>query len=67
MRFEPTQPDGSNMYATKTDRDIILDQLLDDLDEAANYLPWAGEDGYTTEHATAGFAHGLFALSLIHI
>lgn len=61
MRFEPTQPDGSNMYAAKTDRDIILDQLLDDLDEAANYLPWAGEDGYTTEHATAGFAHGLFA------
>ena len=45
MRFEPTQPDGSNMYATKTDRDIILDQLLDDLDEAANYLPWAGEGG----------------------
>ena len=61
MRFEPTQADGSNMYAAKTDRDVILDQLLDDLDEAANYLPWAGEDGYTTEHATAGFAHGLFA------
>lgn len=61
MRFEPTQSDGSNMYAEKTDRDIIMDQLLDDLDEAANYLPWAGEDGYTTEHATAGFAHGLFA------
>ena len=61
MKFETTKVDGSNLYVTKSDRDDIMEQLLSDLEEAANYLPWAGESGYTTEHATAGFAHGLFA------
>ena len=61
MKFETTKVDGSNLYVAKSDRDDIMEQLLSDLEEAANYLPWAGESGYTTEHATAGFAHGLFA------
>ncbi len=61
MKFEPTRPDGSNIYLPKTDRDVILDQLLLDLDEAASYLPWVGEMSYTSEQITAGFARGLYA------
>ncbi len=61
MKFEPTKTDGSNIYLTKSDRDLILDHLMDDLEEAAGYLPWVGESNYTSEHATAGFAHGLLA------
>lgn len=49
--MESTQTDGSNLYLGKTDRDVIMDQLLVDLEEAG-LLPWAGENGYTTEHCT---------------
>lgn len=61
MKFEPTKEDGSNLYLEKTDRDVIYERLLSDLETAAAALPWAGMDGYTTEHATKGFAHGLLA------
>ncbi len=61
FKTEPTLPDASNLYLGKTDRDEIMDKLLVDLDEAAGLLPWAGEEGYTTEHATKGFAYGLAA------
>lgn len=62
VKFETTQPDGSNMYVGKTDRDEIMERLLNDLkDEAIPYLPWAGEEGYNSEHITKGFAHGLAA------
>ena len=39
MKFETTKVDGSNLYVTKSDRDDIMEQLLSDLEEAANYLP----------------------------
>ncbi len=61
MKMESTNSDGSNIYLPKTDRDVIMDSLLVDLEEAAEILPWAGEDGYTTEHCTKGFALGLAA------
>lgn len=62
MKFESTQPDLSNAYLGKTDRDVILDQMLADLEEAIEYLPWAGEvSDYTTEHVTKGFAKALYA------
>ena len=61
LKLETSQPDLSNAYLGKTDRDEIMDVLMDDLDEAANLLPWAGENGYTTEHATKGYAHALLA------
>lgn len=61
MKVESTQVDGSNLYLPKTDRDVIMDYLLDDLAEAAELLPWAGEDGYTTERCTKGYAYGLAA------
>lgn len=61
MKMETTQSDGSNLYLGKTDRDIIMDTLLVDLAEAAEILPWVGDDGYTSEHCTKGFAYGLAA------
>lgn len=62
MKFESTLPDLSNAYLVKTDRDVILDQMLLDLEEAIELLPWAGEvSEYTTEHATKGYAKALYA------
>lgn len=61
LKLETSNPDLSNAFMAKTDRDVIMDTLMTDLDEAINYLPWAGEDGYTTEHVTKGYAHALLA------
>lgn len=61
MKFETTKSDGSNIYLPKTDRDAIMEHLITDLEEAIDYLPWAGESSYTTERITKGFAHGLLA------
>jgi hypothetical protein len=39
-----------------------MDRLLEDLDEAIEYLPWAGENSsYTTERITKGYANALYA------
>ena len=60
MKMEPSSSDLSNVYLGKTDRDVIMDQLMKDLEEAIEYLPWAGSvSGYTTERVTKGYAHGL--------
>ena len=62
MKFEPSKPDLSNVYLGKTDRDEIMDKLIEDLEEAVELLPWAGETStYTTEHVTKGYAHALLA------
>lgn len=61
MKFETTKTDGSNIYLPKTDRDVIMERLIADLEEAITVLPWAGQSGYTTERMTKGFAHGLLA------
>lgn len=62
LKLESSKPDLSNAYLEKTDRDIIMDTLMIDLKEAIEYLPWADEvAGYTTEHCTKGYAHGLLA------
>lgn len=61
MKLEPTKPDLSNAYIGKTDRDVIMDSLMVDLEKAVNELPWAGEKGLTTEHANKGYAHALLA------
>lgn len=61
MKLETSQPDLSNAFMAKTDRDVIMDTLMVDLDEATKLLPWAGENGYTTEHVTKGYAHALLA------
>ncbi len=62
LKLEPSKSDLSNVYLKKTDRDVILDQLITDLEEAAEYMPWADEvSGYTTERITKGYVHALIA------
>lgn len=61
MKMETTQTDLSNVYLKKTDRDEIMDRLIQDLEEATEYLSWAGEASYTTEYITKGYAHALLA------
>ena len=61
FKTEPTKNDLSNINTGKTDRDVIMDALIADLEEAINYLPWAGQNSYTTEHVTKGYAHALLA------
>ena len=62
MKLEASKADLSNAYLEKTDRDEIMDTLMNNLDEAIEYLPWADQvTGYTTEHVTKGYAHGLLA------
>lgn len=60
MKMEPSKSDLSNIDLPKTDRDVIMDRLLADLQEAAELLPWAGST-LSTEHANKGFALGLAA------
>lgn len=62
LKLESSSSDLGNAYLPKTDRDVIMDTLMNNLDEAIEYLPWADEvSGYTTEHCTKGYAHALLA------
>lgn len=61
MQFATAKDDLSNVSNAKVNRDVILDSLITHLTEAASDLPWIGEDGYTTEHVTKGYALGLKA------
>jgi len=60
-RFEPIST--ATTYLPRADRDEIYKQLLADLDEAANLLPWPNESSKTSsvEHASKAFAKGLRA------
>lgn len=60
MKMESTATDLSNVYLGKTDRDVIMDKLIEDLKKAIDNLPWAGQ-GVTTEHVNKGYAHALLA------
>ena len=60
FKTEISKSDLSNAYLGKTDRDVIMDALIKDLEEAINYLPWAGDD-ISTEHVNKGYAHALLA------
>lgn len=61
MKMETTSTDLSNVYLSKTNRDEIMARLIEDLEEAIEYIPWAGESSYSTEHVTKGYAHALLA------
>ena len=61
LKLSETTTDLGNVYLEKTDRDEIMDKLIESLEEAITLLPWAGESGYTTEHVTKGYAHALLA------
>ena len=61
---EPTKEDLSNANVAPTDRDEIMEDLIDDLLLVSNgeYLHWIGEGNYTSpERMTTGFAKGLAA------
>ena len=52
MKFETSKSDLSNAYQGKTDRDVILDSLINQVESSIDALPWAGMSNYTTEHVT---------------
>jgi len=59
FKLTPTTPES--VYLGKTDRDEIYDALIEDVEGALDELPWAGEEGQTTERANKGYAHALLA------
>lgn len=57
-----TEPISNDIYIPKTDRDVIFKQILGDLEEAWDYLPWPGKGhATTTDRANRAFAKGLYA------
>lgn len=60
-RFEPVN--SETVYLERSDRDVILKQLISDLAEAATLLPWPNETSVTssTERVNKAFAKGLRA------
>ena len=60
-RFEPIN--SSTIYIPKSSRDVIYKQLLADLDEAADLVPWPNEAAWTTsvERINKAFVKGLRA------
>jgi hypothetical protein len=60
-RFDPISSETS--YLKRSDRDVIYKQLLADLAEASNYLPWPNESSSATsvERVNKAFAKGLRA------
>ncbi len=60
FRTEPASDE--TFYVERTDRDVIYEQLIEDLDEAEDYLTYVGQGQYNTvERVTKGFAKGLKA------
>ncbi len=53
--------DLSNVYMSKISRDSVYTCIVEEMKEAIEYLPWMGENGYTVERITKGFAKGLLA------
>lgn len=60
-RFASTT--SATIYLPKTDRDVIFKQILEDLEEAMDYLPWPGASTQTssTDRINKAFAKGLYA------
>lgn len=57
-----SKSDLSNVYMGKIDRDSIYSDIIRNLQEAINYLPWVGESSdYNCERVTKGYAYGLLA------
>lgn len=59
FKINPSNVDD-DFNLPKTDRDIIYDQLISDLKEAADYVPWLSETG-TPERISKGAVEGLLA------
>ncbi|HLW08681.1 MAG TPA: RagB/SusD family nutrient uptake outer membrane protein [Marinilabiliaceae bacterium] len=60
-RFEPVN--AETVYIPRADRDVIYKQLLADLEEAAELVPWPNESAITqsTERVNKAFVKGLRA------
>ena len=53
--------DYENLFLEKTDRDVIYEQLLADLEEAAQYVPWRTEANIPPTRLSKGAVKGLRA------
>lgn len=62
FQWNGAKSDLSNVNVGKTDRDVILDALIADLENVVteDKLPWCGND-VTSEHVNMGYARGLLA------
>lgn len=49
---------GDNLYGERVDRELIYDQIIEDLEDAIEYLPWATASS-SPETATQGSARAL--------
>ena len=60
-RFEPVT--DATIYMKKSDRDVIYKRIIDDLEEAENYLPWPNdsERTSTSERINKAYAKALRA------
>ncbi len=57
-----TEPISDDIYIPKTSRDVIFKQILGDLEEAYDYLPWPGQGhAVTIDRINKAFAKGLYA------
>lgn len=63
FKKETSKSDLSNVYMGKTDRDTIYKYVVQDLQEAIEYLPWlkTASEYSTAERISKGFAKGLLA------
>ena len=61
MMLHDSDPNLTNVNVGKTDRDVILDQMIEDLEWVVGkgYLPWVGQ--VTSEHVNMGYAEALLA------
>ncbi|NMA23752.1 MAG: RagB/SusD family nutrient uptake outer membrane protein, partial [Spirochaetales bacterium] len=59
LRLDPISTES--MYLSRTDRDIIYKQLIEDLEEADNLVAWPNESSITvsTERVNKAFVKGL--------
>lgn len=53
--------DLPSVYLPKTDRDIIYDQILEDLAQASTLVPWKSEGGTTAQRLSKAAVKGLRA------
>lgn len=57
-----TEPISDDIYIPKSNRDVIYKQILADLEEAYDYLPWPGQGHATsTDRVSLAFAKALYA------
>ncbi len=65
-RFEPLSTES--LYIPKSDRDVIYKQIIADLEESANLVPWPKETPATrtTERVNKAFVKGFLARVALH-